>query len=99
MRQNLIYGKIKLSFEEEGPLSTPITLLDLRPIRMRGKKIDLTFNDKILLNLLKINTPKKLFLEELYQRWSEGYHSVDFSLGEGRSLLEWMKRNQISVRW
>ena len=102
MRQNLIYGKISWSYDEEinfHDLCLPVSLLGLSPIKIRGRKIELKFSDKVCLKLLKLTTSKRFPLVELYSRWARAYYEDSQFFGEGRAFLEWMRRNDFSVRW
>lgn len=102
MKQNLIYGKISWSYEEQvncNDLILPVPLFGLNTFKVRGRKIELKFSDKVSFKLLTVTSSKKLPLPQLYQSWEKARDREDEQLGEGRSFLNWMRRNQFSILW
>jgi hypothetical protein len=102
VRQNLIYGKISWSYDEEitrSELTLPVPLFEFNPFILWGKKIELKFSDKVCFKLLSTKEPRSLSIKDLYREWIKSNPRAHHSIGEGRSLLEWMKRNGLSVKW
>lgn len=101
MKQGLHYGRISWSYEDDCHPSAPDRLspfVTFNPIRINNKLITPTFSDKIALKLFKYKTDNTCSFREAYKEWYLTSF-IDRDLGEGRSFLRWLYRQERSIKW
>jgi hypothetical protein len=101
MKQTLRYGRILWSYEDFDPKvpCRPTPFLSFSPVRINGKVKHLAFSDKVSLHIFLQRGKTKMLFREAYVKWFSEGSWVDRDLGEGRSFLRWMQRNNIAIEW
>ncbi len=100
MKQALNYGRITWSYEDTPSWNEerPTPLLKFTPIRVHGQLKTPAFSDRMALLIVKHQTSSRITFREAYLRWClEGPNDRD--LGEGKSFLLWLKKNNQSIAW
>lgn len=97
MTRGLHYGRISWSYDETDGLCRPTPLITFRPIRINGRSKTPGFTDKVALCLFKLNGQIKISFREAYVKWHCEGSWLDRDLGEGRSFLKWVLKNNYTI--
>jgi hypothetical protein len=101
MKQTLNYGRARYSYDDFDPKvpCRPSPMITFSPIKINNKIKYPSFTDKTALSILKWKAPSQTTFKEAYIEWyCQGFwHEKD--LGEGRSFLRWLQKNNTSMTW
>lgn len=102
MKHSLNYGKISWSYEDgktDESLDSPTPLISFPPIRINGNLRTPDFNDRIILELIKLKSKNQLSFRDLYREWFINDIFVNRDLGEGRAFYRWLRLQEKSIAW
>lgn len=102
MTNTLRYGKatyISQDSPEPQGLVAPTPVIRFNQVYAEGRYWTPRISDRAALQLLKRKMPKRVSFMRAYRGFRASGSSEERELGEGRALLRWLMKHELSIEW